>query len=98
LFDSTTLAAYLRQVTHRQQITISVSWRVRRMALVRGALSSIAERKTSHGNDRVWKAWKAMMPASHPCMFAFRGVKMESRFGGEAVSTRGLGWLSLMGR
>jgi hypothetical protein len=22
--------------------------------------------KTGHGNDRVWKAWKAMMPAFHP--------------------------------
>ena len=29
-------------------------------------LFSIAARKAGHGNDRVWKAWKAMKPASHP--------------------------------
>jgi hypothetical protein len=27
---------------------------------------AFAARKASHGNDRVWKAWKAMKPASHP--------------------------------
>jgi hypothetical protein len=29
-------------------------------------LSSICARKAGHGNDRVWKAWKAMKPAPHP--------------------------------
>ncbi|AXC16411.1 hypothetical protein ACPOL_7221 (plasmid) [Acidisarcina polymorpha] len=30
--------------------------------------ASFAARSAGHGNDRVWKAWKAMKPASHPCM------------------------------
>jgi hypothetical protein len=36
-----------------------------------GGLPRIAGRKAGHGNDRAWKAWKAMMPASHPCMLRF---------------------------
>jgi hypothetical protein len=27
--------------------------------------SALAARKTGRGNDRVWKAWKAMKPAFH---------------------------------
>ena len=29
-------------------------------------LSSICCAEAAHGNDRVWKAWKAMKPASNP--------------------------------
>jgi hypothetical protein len=31
-----------------------------------GVAVSALRRKVGHGNDRVWKAWKAIMPASHP--------------------------------
>jgi hypothetical protein len=30
--------------------------------------SASPERRAGRGNGRVWKAWKAMKPASHPCM------------------------------
>src|SRR5713101_7313478 len=47
---------------------MSISWRVRHIALCGGisVYPAYAERKAGHGNDRVWKAWKAMKPASHP--------------------------------
>jgi hypothetical protein len=44
------------------------------------------------------KGGKTVSSFFRPCMLLSRGVKMKSRFGGEAVSARGLGGLSLMGR
>jgi hypothetical protein len=32
-------------------------------------------RKAGHGNDRVWKAWKAMMPASHPSHTLWKSLR-----------------------
>jgi hypothetical protein len=31
--------------------------------------------KTSHGNDGVWKAWKAMMPAFHPSHTPWKSLR-----------------------
>jgi hypothetical protein len=47
---------------------MSISWRVQYIALGGGISvnTAFAARKAAHGNDRVWKAWKAMKPASHP--------------------------------
>jgi hypothetical protein len=39
------------------------------------ALSSFAARKAGHGNDRVWKAWKAMKPASHPSHTLWKSLR-----------------------
>jgi AraC-like DNA-binding protein len=32
-------------------------------------------RKAGHGNDRVWKAWKAMKPASHPSHTLWKSLR-----------------------
>jgi hypothetical protein len=31
--------------------------------------------KTGHGNDGVWKAWKAMKPASHPSHTLWKSLR-----------------------
>src|SRR5277367_5899295 len=41
----------------------------------RRGLSSFAGRKADHGNDRVWKAWKAMKPASHPSHTLWKSLR-----------------------
>src|SRR5271156_3827888 len=41
----------------------------------RRGLSSLAGRKADHGNDRVWKAWKAMKPASHPSHTLWKSLR-----------------------
>ena len=41
----------------------------------RSGSSSIAERKAGHGNDRAWKAWKAMVPASHPSHTLWKSLR-----------------------
>jgi hypothetical protein len=38
-------------------------------------LFSIAGRKAGHGNDRVWKAWKAIIPASHPSHTLWKSLR-----------------------
>src|SRR5271155_893657 len=56
---------------------MSISWRVRHIALV-GGISvhpAFAARKAGHGNDRVWKAWKAMKPASHPSHTLWKSLR-----------------------
>src|ERR1700761_2813033 len=49
---------------------MGISWRVRHSALGGGIsdyfIQHLPREKAGHGNDRVWKAWKAMKPASHP--------------------------------
>jgi hypothetical protein len=48
--------------------------------------SSIAGRKAGHGDDRVWKAWKVMMPASHASRIA---EECPYRASGEALQDLG---------
>jgi hypothetical protein len=36
---------------------------------------AFAARKAGHGNDRVWKAWKAMKPASHPSHTPWKSLR-----------------------
>ena len=36
---------------------------------------AFAKRKAGHGNDRVWKAWKAMKPASHPSHTLWKSLR-----------------------
>jgi len=36
---------------------------------------AIVARKAGHGNDRVWKAWKAMKPASHPSHTLWKSLR-----------------------
>jgi hypothetical protein len=48
-------------------------WRVRLNTPFDVALNPASpERTAGHGNDRVWKAWKAMKPASHPLWKSLR--------------------------
>ena len=57
-------------------ITTSYFLRVRRIALVDGAINPASPgRKAGHGNDRVWKAWKAMKPASHPSHTLWKSLR-----------------------
>jgi hypothetical protein len=52
------------------------SWRVRRIAPFDAALKPASPRRTAgHGNDRVWKAWKAMKPASHPSHTLWKSLR-----------------------
>src|SRR5271163_3622585 len=46
----------------------------RRIALWRNGIQH-RRRKAGHGNDRVWKAWKAMMPASHPSHTLWKSLR-----------------------
>jgi hypothetical protein len=39
-----------------------------------GSLSN-ALRKTGRGNDRVWKAWKAIRPAFHPSHTLWKSLR-----------------------
>src|ERR1700733_1496960 len=36
---------------------------------------AFAARKAGHGNDRVWEAWKAMKPASHPSHSPWKSLR-----------------------
>src|SRR5271157_3432279 len=59
---------------------MSISWRVRHIALG-GCISihtAFAARKAGHGNDRVWKAWKAMKPASHPSRTLWKSLSTRN--------------------
>ena len=57
-------------------ITTNTSLRVRPIALVDVAVNPASPgRKAGHGNDRVWKAWKAMKPASHPSHTLWKSLR-----------------------
>jgi hypothetical protein len=51
------------------------SWRVR--CIRPGGLTHLSRSpgKAGHGNDRVWKAWKAMKPASHPSHTLWKSLR-----------------------
>jgi hypothetical protein len=57
-----------KQLNDKRSVPRSISWRVRHIALGGGisVYPALAARKAGHGNDRVWKGWNAMKPASHP--------------------------------
>ena len=40
-----------------------------------GALYELAAPNAGHGNDREWKAWKAMKPASHPSHTLWKSLR-----------------------
>src|SRR5580704_10684449 len=57
-------------------ITTNISFRVRPIALVDVAVNPASPgRKAGHGNDRVWKAWKAKKPASHPSHTLWKSLR-----------------------
>ena len=57
-------------------ITTNPSLRIRPIALVDVAVHPASpRRKQGHGNDRVWKAWKAKKPASHPSHTLWKSLR-----------------------
>jgi hypothetical protein len=40
--------------------------------------ANVRSLKAGHGNDRVWKAWKAMKPASHPFHTLWKSLRIPT--------------------
>src|SRR5580698_11579525 len=56
-------------------ITTSNSLRVRLIGRCSCKIEHRPGEKAGHGNDRVWKAWKAMKPASHPSHTLWKSLR-----------------------
>src|SRR6202042_235560 len=56
-------------------ITTSNSLRVRLIGRCSCKIEHRPGEEAGHGNDRVWKAWKAMKPASHPSRTLWKSLR-----------------------